>query len=143
MGSAFGTVKDITDGSHVPEPTPRTVMVTLLVRRWRLSFRPEVRENKGRSHENGPESLRLAGADGSKAELWRCTLAFVASNRGSKRTDLQRHESSVPGRRVVQGACPNFDAGRVVSKHHASGEEFIYVLGRLRGNTPVEGQAAG
>jgi quercetin dioxygenase-like cupin family protein len=46
---------------------------------------------------------------------------------GSKRTDLQRHDLSAPGREVVQVRV-DFDPGYVSPKHTHPGEEIIYVL---------------
>ena len=46
---------------------------------------------------------------------------------GTKRTDLQRHDLSVPGREVVQ-ARVDFDPVYVSPKHTHPGEEIIYVL---------------
>lgn len=46
---------------------------------------------------------------------------------GTKRTDLQRHDLSAPGREVVQVRV-DFDPGYVSPKHKHPGEEIIYVL---------------
>lgn len=46
---------------------------------------------------------------------------------GSKRTDLQRHDLSAPGREVIQTRV-DFDPGYVSPKHKHPGEEIIYVL---------------
>jgi quercetin dioxygenase-like cupin family protein len=46
---------------------------------------------------------------------------------GTKRTDLQRHDLSVPGREVVQVRV-DFDPGYVSPKHTHPGEEIVYVL---------------
>jgi quercetin dioxygenase-like cupin family protein/pimeloyl-ACP methyl ester carboxylesterase len=46
---------------------------------------------------------------------------------GSKRTDLQRHDLSTPGREVVQVRV-DFDPGYVAPRHTHFGEEIIYVL---------------
>lgn len=46
---------------------------------------------------------------------------------GTKRTDLQRHDLSVPGREVVQVRV-DFDPGYISPKHKHPGEEIIYVL---------------
>ena len=46
---------------------------------------------------------------------------------GAKRTDLQRHDLSAPGREVVQVRV-DFDPGYVSPKHTHPGEEIIYVL---------------
>src|SRR5262245_24449121 len=46
---------------------------------------------------------------------------------GSKRTDLQRHDLSAPGREVVQVRV-DFDPGYVAPMHTHPGEEIIYVI---------------
>ena len=46
---------------------------------------------------------------------------------GTKRTDLQRHDLSVPGREVIQVRV-DFDSGYVAPRHTHFGEEIIYVL---------------
>jgi len=46
---------------------------------------------------------------------------------GTKRTDLQRHDLSVPGREVIQTRV-DFDPGFVAPRHKHPGEEVIYVL---------------
>jgi quercetin dioxygenase-like cupin family protein len=56
---------------------------------------------------------------------------------GTKRTDLQRHDLSAPGREVVQVRV-DFDPGYVAPKHTHPGEEIIYVEGTL--GYQVEGQ---
>ncbi len=62
-----------------------------------------------------------------------------AQQPGIKRTDLQRHDLSVPGREVVQ-ARVELDSGVPSPKHWHPGEEIIYVLeGSLE--YQVEGQA--
>ena len=50
-----------------------------------------------------------------------------AQQAGTKRTDLQRHDLSAPGREVVQVRV-DFDPGYVAPKHWHPGEEIIYVL---------------
>jgi len=50
-----------------------------------------------------------------------------AQQPGVKRTDLQRHDLSVPGREVVQARI-DIDPGVVAPKHSHPGEEIIYVL---------------
>ena len=50
-----------------------------------------------------------------------------AQQPGGKRTDLQRHDLSVPGREVVQ-ARVELDPGVASGKHWHPGEEIIYVL---------------
>jgi len=51
----------------------------------------------------------------------------MAQQPGTKRTDLQRHDLSVPGREVVQVRV-DFDPGYVSPRHTHPGEEIIYVL---------------
>jgi quercetin dioxygenase-like cupin family protein len=46
---------------------------------------------------------------------------------GTKRTNLQRHDLSVPGREVIQVRV-DFDPGYVAPRHTHFGEEIIYVL---------------
>jgi quercetin dioxygenase-like cupin family protein len=46
---------------------------------------------------------------------------------GTKRTELQRQDLSVPGREVIQVRV-DFDPGFVAPKHTHFGEEIIYVL---------------
>ena len=50
-----------------------------------------------------------------------------AQQAGSRRTDLQRHDLSAPGREVIQVRV-DFDPGYVAPKHTHPGEEIIYVL---------------
>ena len=50
-----------------------------------------------------------------------------AQSPGSRRTDLQRHDLSAPGREVVQVRV-DFDPGYVSPRHTHPGEEIIYVL---------------
>jgi quercetin dioxygenase-like cupin family protein len=70
-----------------------------------------------------------------------------AQQSGIKRTDLQRHDLSVPGREAVQLRV-DFDKGAVAGKHSHPGEEVIYVLeGTLEytveGKAPVRLKAGG
>jgi quercetin dioxygenase-like cupin family protein len=46
---------------------------------------------------------------------------------GTKRTDLQRHDLSAPGRELIQ-ARVELDPGVASSRHWHPGEEIIYVL---------------
>jgi quercetin dioxygenase-like cupin family protein len=50
-----------------------------------------------------------------------------AQQAGTKRTDLQRHDLSVPGREVVQVRV-DFDPGYVSPRHTHPGEEIVYVI---------------
>jgi quercetin dioxygenase-like cupin family protein len=53
--------------------------------------------------------------------------AARAQQPGTKRTDLQRHDLSAPGREVVQVRV-DFDPGYVAPMHTHPGEEIIYVI---------------
>jgi quercetin dioxygenase-like cupin family protein len=60
---------------------------------------------------------------------------------GIKRTDLQRHDLSVPGREAVQVRV-DLDPGVAFGKHTHPGEEIIYVLAgsleyQIEGKPPV------
>jgi len=64
-----------------------------------------------------------------------------AQQPGIKRTDLQRHDLSVPGREVVQVRV-DFAPGVAFGKHSHPGEEIVYVLEgsleyQLEGKPPV------
>ena len=50
-----------------------------------------------------------------------------AQQPGTKRTDLQRHDLSSPGREAIQVRV-DFDSGYVSPRHTHFGEEIIYVL---------------
>jgi quercetin dioxygenase-like cupin family protein len=50
-----------------------------------------------------------------------------AQQTGTRRTNLQRHDLSAPGREVVQVRV-DFDPGYVSPRHTHPGEEIIYVL---------------
>ena len=50
-----------------------------------------------------------------------------AQQPGIKRTDLQRHDLSVPGREAVQVRV-DFDPGAAFGKHRHPGEEIIYLI---------------
>jgi quercetin dioxygenase-like cupin family protein len=53
--------------------------------------------------------------------------ATPAQQSGTKRTDLQRHDLSAPGREVIQVRV-DFDPGYIAPRHTHPGEEIIYVL---------------
>ena len=67
-----------------------------------------------------------------------------AQQTGTKRTDLQRHDLSAPGREVIQVRV-DFDPGYVSPRHTHPGEEIIYVIeGSLEyeiGGKPVKVKA--
>jgi quercetin dioxygenase-like cupin family protein len=50
-----------------------------------------------------------------------------AQQSGIKRTDLQKHDLSIPGRETVQARI-DFDGHTAFGKHSHPGEEIIYVL---------------
>ncbi len=59
---------------------------------------------------------------------------------GSKRTPLQQHDLSAPGREVIQVRV-DFDPGYVAPRHTHPGEEIIYIIeGTLE--YQIEGQPA-
>jgi quercetin dioxygenase-like cupin family protein len=51
----------------------------------------------------------------------------LAQQAGTKRTDLQRHDLSVPGREAIQVRV-DIGPGEVAPRHRHPGEEIIYVL---------------
>jgi quercetin dioxygenase-like cupin family protein len=60
---------------------------------------------------------------------------------GTKRTDLQRHDLSLPGREVIQVRV-DIDSGVVAARHKHPGEEIVNVLEgsleyRVEGKPPV------
>src|SRR5215470_10238467 len=64
-----------------------------------------------------------------------------AQQSGVKRTDLQRHDLSVPGREAIQVRV-DIAPGAVAAAHTHPGEEIIYVLEgsleyQVEGNPPV------
>jgi quercetin dioxygenase-like cupin family protein len=64
-----------------------------------------------------------------------------AQQPGTKRTDLQRHDLSAPGREAIQVRV-DFDPGYVAPRHTHPGEEIIYVLEgtleyRIEGQPPA------
>jgi len=79
-------------------------------------------------------AMLLVFGSGQAADPVRAKLA------GTKRTDLQRHDLSVPGREVIQTRV-DFDPGFVAPRHKHPGEEIIYVLEgtlehRIEGQSP-------
>ncbi|HEV7743820.1 MAG TPA: cupin domain-containing protein [Pyrinomonadaceae bacterium] len=53
--------------------------------------------------------------------------AVRAQQSGTRRTDLQRHDLSAPGREVIQVRV-DFDPGYAAPMHTHPGEEIIYVI---------------
>ena len=83
----------------------------------------------------------LIAASGSAPDLAR------AQQPGIKRTDLQRHDLSAPGREVIQVRV-DFDPGSVAPRHRHPGEEIIYVIEgtleyQVEGKPPVTLKAGG
>ena len=65
----------------------------------------------------------------------------MAQQTGIKRTDLQRHDLSTPGREVVQVRV-DIPAGTAFPKHSHPGEEIVYMIEgvleyQLEGRAPV------
>jgi quercetin dioxygenase-like cupin family protein len=58
---------------------------------------------------------------------------------GTRRTDLQRHDLSVPGREVIQ-AIVELEPGVKSSRHTHPGEEIVYVLEGAPLEYEVEGR---
>jgi len=74
--------------------------------------------------------MRTTGIIGAAALIVGSGLALVvaqAQQAGIKRTDLQRHDLSAPGREVIQVRV-DFDPGVAFGKHWHPGEEIVYVL---------------
>jgi quercetin dioxygenase-like cupin family protein len=64
-----------------------------------------------------------------------------AQQAGITRTDLQRHDLSIPGREVIQVRV-DFASGSAFGKHSHPGEEIVYVIEgeleyELEGQPPV------
>ena len=75
------------------------------------------------------------------------SVSAPAQAPGVTRTDLQRHDLSIPGREAVQ-VVVGFDPGVVAPRHAHPGEEIVYVLEgtleyRLDGERPVTLKAGG
>jgi quercetin dioxygenase-like cupin family protein len=51
----------------------------------------------------------------------------LAQQPGIKRTELQRHDLSIPGREAIQVRI-DFDPGAMFPRHSHPGEEIVYVL---------------
>jgi quercetin dioxygenase-like cupin family protein len=71
--------------------------------------------------------------------------AVPAQPPGVTRTDLQRHDLSIPGREMIQ-VVVGFAPGEAAPRHSHPGEEIVYVLEgtleyRLDGQPPVTRKA--
>lgn len=81
----------------------------------------------------GPHKVSIELADANHHILDKGTVTFVIPAKadgqlpGIKRTDLQRHDLSVPGREVVQVRV-DFDPGAAFGKHSHPGDEIVNVL---------------
>jgi quercetin dioxygenase-like cupin family protein len=80
----------------------------------------------------GPHQVLLELEDANHHTLDQGRVAFVvpgaaAHPPGSKRTDLQRHDLSTPGRELIQVRV-DFDPGYTAPRHTHFGEEIIYVI---------------
>lgn len=67
--------------------------------------------------------------------------AALVRQTGFKRTDLQQHDLSIPGREVIQSRV-DIAPGVISPKHYHHGEEIIYVIEgtfeyQLEGKPPV------
>ena len=74
------------------------------------------------------------------ASVW-APHAALAQATGIKRTDLQRHDLSVPGREAIQVRV-DLEPGVAFGRHTHPGEEIIYVLAgsleyQIEGKPPV------
>ena len=75
------------------------------------------------------------------ALLMTVAAAAIAQTPGLKRTDLQQHDLSVPGREVVQVRV-DFAPGVLAPAHNHPGEEIVYAIEgqleyKLEGRPPV------
>ena len=69
------------------------------------------------------------------------TTLALAQQAGIRRTQLQRHDLSVPGKEVIQTRI-DFDPGEKFGRHSHPGEEVIYVIEgvfqyQIEDNVPV------
>jgi quercetin dioxygenase-like cupin family protein len=71
-------------------------------------------------------TMMIVGS-GLAPEVAQAQQATATKQPGTKRTDLQRHDLSIPGREVIQVRV-DFDPGYVAPRHTHFGEEIIYVI---------------
>jgi quercetin dioxygenase-like cupin family protein len=71
-------------------------------------------------------TMMIVGS-GLAPEVAQAQQATATRQPGTKRTDLQRHDLSIPGREVIQVRV-DFDPGYVAPRHTHFGEEIIYVI---------------
>ena len=70
---------------------------------------------------------RIAGVLALIVAIGSSPLVAQAQQPGIKRTDLQRHDLSVPGREVVQVRV-DFAPGAAFPRHSHPGEEIVYAI---------------
>lgn len=80
----------------------------------------------------GPHRVLIELANANHQPLDMARIEFVApatkpQTPGTKRTELQRHALSIPGREMIQVRV-DFDPGYIAPRHTHFGEEIIYVL---------------
>jgi quercetin dioxygenase-like cupin family protein len=73
------------------------------------------------------KTVRIMGAAVLIAGCGLAVLIGQTQKPGTMRTDLQRHDLSIPGHEVVQVRV-DFDPGYVAPRHTHYGEEIIYVI---------------
>jgi quercetin dioxygenase-like cupin family protein len=71
-------------------------------------------------------AMLIAGS-GLPPDTAQAQQAAATKQPGTRRTDLQRHDLSVPGREVIQVRV-DFDPGYLAPRHTHFGEEIIYVI---------------
>ena len=93
------------------------------------SYRVQITSRPGLDQEPGDpgETDATDGSRDADRGQWCAPHVAQAPQPGSRRTDLQRHDLSAPGREVVQVRV-DFDPGYVSPKHTHPGEEIIYIL---------------
>src|SRR5262245_27893465 len=100
--------------------TPCRLQITsagTLITRFRFNGRKEVHMKRTRIMA---VAVLIVGSGLALDVAW-------AQQPGIKRTDLQRHDLSVPGREVVQVRV-DFAPGVAFPKHSHPGEEIVYVI---------------
>lgn len=87
--------------------------------------------------------LAIASVNAALAGLLALSSAAIAQTApsGLKRTDLQKHDLSIPGREVVQVRV-DFAPGTTAPRHRHPGEEIVYAIEgtmeyRVEGQPPV------
>jgi quercetin dioxygenase-like cupin family protein len=93
------------------------------------------------------KATRIAGVVALLLAAGVALHAALAQQAGIRRTELQRHDLSVPGREAVQVRI-DFGPGAAFGRHRHPGEEVIYVLEgaleyEVEGKPPVTVRAGG